>query len=157
MTPRQVGFTGTRDGLSPEQITKLRMLLNRNYVTGEPDYNQFNHGSCWKGDDQAGWLAHLAGYWVVVHPPTDPKLRAYSYCDDIRPEYPYLVRDRHIVDRSHLMISCPNLMSGGVLRTRGSGTGYTTYYAIGRNRSGSIIWRDGQIETYADYAKRIAA
>jgi hypothetical protein len=155
---RAIGFTGTQRGLSRDQRRTLRYILERNLPEIPPAVthfavSQFHHGSCVGADDQAGWIAHLIGYAVIVHPPLDDKLRAYSYFDELKDEEEYLKRDRDIVHASRMLLACPDLPSDSVLRIR-SGTGYTTRYAIKHNRYGSIIWRDGATELFSEYVKR---
>jgi hypothetical protein len=126
-----VGFTGTREGMTPQQRQEVKeLLLDGNVV-------EAHHGDCVGADEQFHSLCRGLGVPVVLHPPTDPRLRAY--CDGaIRSEKarPYLDRNKDIVREASLLIATPkegNEPPPG----RGQGTWSTVRYA--RARYGRII------------------
>ena len=50
----------------------------------------------------------MAGVAVIIHPPEDPKLRAFCKgAERTEPERPYLVRNHIIVDRCEMLLAAP--------------------------------------------------
>jgi hypothetical protein len=123
----KVGVTATREGLSPNQRSELRQELIRLGAT------ELHHGDCVGGDADAHAIAVELGIRVVVHPPLNPKGRAFCQGDEARPPKDYLVRNHDIVDETKVTIGLP-LTHHEVLR---SGTWATIRYA--RLHSKSII------------------
>jgi len=117
-----VGFTGTREQLPQPQILELATTLAM-LRTGD---DVFHHGDC-VGADQAGAVLAMAlGYRVVMHPPINPRLRAYTRCHEERLPLAYHERNRAIVDVSHVLVACP---CDATERAR-SGTWSTIRYAV---------------------------
>lgn len=100
---------------------------------------EVHHGDCVGADDDFNRLARQHHLVVIVHPPDDPKLRAYCTTDVVYPERPYLARNRDIVDCSDTLIATPQETTGA---TKG-GTWYTVKYARKNNRRVIIVWPDG--------------
>lgn len=128
MTPtaapaRHVGFTGSRDGLTTGQTRQVIALLVD--LQQHHGARVFHHGDCLGADDQAATIAHNLGYHVVAHPPTNRRLRAYGYYDEVRPQLPYLARNRAIVDACRRLIACPS----SPIEEQRSGTWATIRYA----------------------------
>lgn len=126
-----VGFTGTQRGMTEQQWPTLwRLLRDRLGLI-----NEFHHGDCIGSDAQAHAAAIEAGYCPILHPPTDPRKRAWCEVPRhlIRPEYPYLTRNRHIVDVSQEMIATPDEFDEQLR----SGTWSTIRYA---RRVGKPVW-----------------
>lgn len=100
-----IGFTGTRYGMRPEQHTSVKELIRLNNYF---DHIMFHHGDCIGADAQAHEIATRLNILTVIHPPTDPKLRAY--CDGwlVHPPKPYDQRNLDIVAASDLVIAAPN-------------------------------------------------
>lgn len=128
-----VGFTGTRDGMTEEQKSTVLEILRR-YGAVEA-----HHGDCVGADADFDKLARQHGAVVIVHPPADPRLRAYCATAVTYPERPYHARDRDIVDVSEVLIATPKETTGA---TRG-GTWYTVKYARQQGRKVVIVWPDG--------------
>lgn len=112
-----IGFTGTREGMTDDQRMAVRELL----ITLDPD--EVRHGDCVGADEDFNNVAVELGLPVVIHPPDDPKHRAWCV-GEIMTQRPYLDRNRDIVDAAGVMIACP----GGPEVTR-SGTWSTIRYA----------------------------
>ncbi len=134
------GLTATRHGMSREQRDALC-----NFLSGGT--GNFHHGVCVGGDEDGHNIARDLGYWIIGHPPSDPKLRAQVQCDEWRTERPYLIRNRDIVDETIALIAAP---SEPEEQPRG-GTWSTYRYAkrIGRPTililpNGQIIQKDGE-------------
>lgn len=103
MTGR-VGFTGTGRGMTPRQRDEVQFWLRRFAARGA---TEFHHGDCVGADAEAHELARELGYRIVAHPPDNPKSRAYCAADEVRPEAPYLTRNRAIVAAVSVMIAAP--------------------------------------------------
>ncbi|MEM2234101.1 MAG: hypothetical protein QXP81_11250, partial [Nitrososphaerota archaeon] len=100
----RIGFSGSREGMTERQRRALRALLERFY---EPD-SEFHHGDCVGADEEAGAIAFGIGYRVVIHPPENPALRAFSalFHELLEPK-PYLGRNEEIVRSVDLLIAAP--------------------------------------------------
>lgn len=115
----KVGFTGTQKGTTSKQIVELMDFFESNQIS------EFHHGDCIGADYQADLAGKSYDLPIILHPPTNPKKRAF--CEgysEIREEKPYLVRNRDIVDESDMLVACP----GGPEEPR-SGTWSTIRYA----------------------------
>jgi hypothetical protein len=103
---------------------------------------EVHHGDCIGADAQLHTLAKAAGLKIIIHPPIDPKKRAFCQeYDEIREEKPYLDRNKDIVNESEFLIATPRTMHE-VLR---SGTWATVRYARSTNIDIAIIEPDGHI------------
>lgn len=114
-----IGFSGTRDGMTVLQMDRLRPML----VPG----STFHHGDCRGADEQADAIAAEQKCTRVAHPGiVAPRWRA-NCPTEIRhtPEHP-LTRNRIIVQFSRVLIACPFEMQE---QPRG-GTWYTIRYAV---------------------------
>lgn len=124
----KVGFTGSRNQPTEEQVGKLGLAL---IVVGA---TELHHGDCVGSDAAAHNVARNLGLRVVVHPPINDNWRAFCVPDEIRPEYEYLDRNRHIVEDTDLLIALPD----GPERKR-SGTWSTIRYAHSLGRQ-VVMW-----------------
>ena len=131
----RVGITATRLGASPAQLATLVRLLVELGATELPE------GDCLGGDDQSVDVARSLGIRVVGHPPENPSARAFREVDEERPQRPYLVRNRDIVDETGVLIAMP-YQTQEQLR---SGTWSTVRYARRLGRRVIIIGRDGEV------------
>ena len=104
-----LGFTGSRDGGMPTfgQIVTVDELL---FVL-QP--SEVHHGDCVGSDE---WFHNrVTGPYknkpiVHIHPPDDPKYRAYCTGTNcvIHPVKPYMVRNQDIIDASNTLIATPH-------------------------------------------------
>lgn len=122
-----VGFTGTREGLTPQQREGIRFYLEKL----KPD--EAHHGDCVNGDERFHKICEEFGISVVIHPPDIPTLRAFCK-NAIRVEKPkpYLERNKDIVKESTIMLAAPKELNEPE-PGRGQGTWSTVRYA--RDRS----------------------
>jgi len=129
-----IGFTGTRDGLTWHQQSTLDEILQ---LRG----SVFHHGDCVGADSDAHDVAWRYDKRIVIHPPSDDRLRAHRLTDhgEYREPKPYLDRNRDIVDESDLLIACPRETSE---QAKG-GTWYTVRYARNQGKPVTIVWPDG--------------
>lgn len=95
-----LGFTGSRWGLSAPQLVTLAGVMTEGW-------DAVHHGDCVGADAQCHAMAKACGLWVVVHPPTDQRLRAFCAGDETRAVAPYHVRDQAIVDAADVLVACP--------------------------------------------------
>lgn len=79
------------------------------------------------------------GAYIIGHPPTDTKLLSHVICNETRPAFPYLDRDKHIVAESTVMIATPGTQKE-VVR---SGTWATIRYTRAAKKPLYIIFPDG--------------
>jgi len=141
-----LGFTGSREGLSAEQTSRVRAWVEK-LVPG-----QVHHGDCVGADDAFHRLVHS---WnlecaVHVHPPSDEKLRAHNAGDVVNPPRPFLERDRNIVNQSSFLIACPRTRE-----TPRSGTWATIRYARKKGVPGVIIYSDGTEERFGQPEQQV--
>lgn len=144
-----IGFTGTRRGLSEAQWHWLKRIIRERIFRGSPcDSHTFHHGCCVGADAQAHGIVRditKDGFIRIAkigHPPLDTRhkstIRDY---EDLRPPAPYLDRNHDIVDECDLLIACPH----GPEEMRGSGTWATVRYARKQLRPIVFIWPDGSV------------
>ncbi len=116
----RIGVTASQEGLSERQIILIREMLVKLNCT------ELHHGDCLGGDADIHQIALQLDIDVVIHPPENESKRAF--CDHaikVHRQYPYLERNRHIVDATDYLLGCPNTMYE---RLR-SGTWSTIRYA----------------------------
>jgi len=123
----KVGITATRKGMSENQKTKFASDL-RHLIDGGFQI-EFHHGDCVGGDAEGDLIARNLGATIHIHPPVNPKYRAFCAQpgDVVYPEKPYLDRDRDIVNSVEIMYGGPK--NHLVEEFRGSGTWTTIRYA----------------------------
>ncbi len=143
----KLGFTGTRNCMTPEQRSAFRSLL-----TELPSVLEFHHGDC-RGSDWDACRLYLVyaqqfdDASVVVHPPDYgghrafcmEKVENYGLRLVIEKPKPFLDRNRDIVDASELMVACP---AESTEQQRG-GTWSTVRYARKVGRELVVILPDG--------------
>jgi hypothetical protein len=142
-----IGFTGSREGLTKPQHQSLVGLLgafiSEKLATTPDSVPQFHHGDCVGADMLSGDAAHDAGYEMHIHPPNIGSLRAYCsnrYPATVYDAFPYLVRNKNIVDNTDILIATPN----GPETTR-SGTWSTVRYARKKSKEIWIVYPNGEI------------
>lgn len=130
-----VGFTGTKEGMRPAQRERLMSVLWR----WHRGYCAFHHGDCVGADAEAHEVARVAGYHVVIHPPTDPKHRAFCEGDEVLEPLPYLERNERIVQAAQVLIATPKEYAEQIR----SGTWTTYRRAIAAQLPVCVIFPDG--------------
>jgi hypothetical protein len=115
-----IGFTGTRVGMTAKQKRRVKKLLEK--------ATEAHHGDCVGADEQFHELCIAANVPVIIHPPSDPKLRAWckgakKVC---RPK-PYLERNKDIVISCDVLVGAPK-ESSEPAPGRGQGTWSTIRY-----------------------------
>jgi hypothetical protein len=140
---RQIGFTGTQDGMMREQVQKLSELLMQMKREGA---TAFHHGDCVGADAEAHNIAKRYSFHIVGHPPVNPKKRAFMDVDESRPPQDYLVRNNNIVVSTDVLIACPK----GMVEELRSGTWATLRRARDSLRPYCIIYPDGTTQVGKD-------
>jgi len=111
----KVGFTGTQVGMTEFQKATLKNKLieliesvpNSLLVPTYPKI-EFHHGDCVGSDEQAHYMALELNLRVIVHPPEDPKKRAFCRgAFEYKKEKPYLDRNHDIVDETDCLLATP--------------------------------------------------
>lgn len=145
MTPTdlEIGFSGTRRGMSSRQKSRVFYLLNHFQPV------RVHHGDCVGADEQFGKIAYRLHIPIVLHPPSAEALRAH--CErgttaggivEVRDPADYLKRDRAIVKATQLLIAAPL----GQGKTRNGGTWYTVKYAMKKKRDYVICYTNGDMD-----------
>jgi hypothetical protein len=125
-----VGFTGTQKGMSQKQISAIQKILIHLPVAC------LHHGDCIGADAQIHQMAKKLDIQIVIHPPDDPRKRAYCQGSHYMAEKPYLIRNHNIVNSSDLLIAAPKEHQE-ILR---SGTWATIRYGKKQNKKIQIFY-----------------
>lgn len=98
----EIGFTGTRSGMTHKQLFWLLFALN----ILKP--KALHHGDCIGADAQAHTLALMLGVPIHIHPSINPNKRAFmSPWHSAWPPTAPLERNKVIVDLTNLLIAAP--------------------------------------------------
>ena len=122
--PNNVGFTGTRQGMTPYQMNSLEACLQ--FAFDGPG-SEFHHGLCIGADDEAAQIAYAVGYKIIAHPGIvhPSKSGSFAHNDQVLERKLPLIRNHDIVDAVNELYAAPK-ESREVLR---SGTWATIRYA----------------------------
>jgi hypothetical protein len=133
----KIGFTGTRIGMTATQALAVRHELERLRPT------EARHGDCVGADAQFHALVREqdATTRIVVHPPDNPKLRAFCQGDLELVPRDYQARNRDIVDAADVLLAAPR--GGG--ETLRSGTWATIRRARVRGIPILICYPSGMV------------
>jgi hypothetical protein len=131
----EIGFTGTREGLTDAQKDKVGDVLSHHFTSA-------HHGDCIGADEYFHLICAYIDLHTVVHPPEHDVLRAYCTADEYREPKPYLRRNKDIVDEADWMVACPRSMKEELR----SGTWFTVRYARKCKKKLTIIYPDGSMK-----------
>lgn len=105
--PIHIGFTGTRRGMTPAQVTSVERCI---YTAAGPHGLAIvaHHGDCIGADEQFHGLCrrNTRSVRIVIHPSTH-SLRAFCAGDETLEPLPPLDRNAAIVAASQMMIAAP--------------------------------------------------
>ncbi len=136
----KLGFTGSQAGMNMGQRNMFVALIG--YLRESYSLDTFHHGDCIGSDNDAHLLAMMCMIPIIIHPPTNSSKRANCRgAVKIEVAYPYLDRNKHIVDATHMLIATPNTETE-ILR---SGTWSTIRYAEKQQKPIYIIDITGRI------------
>ena len=140
-----LGITGTHKGTQPRQMKMLRTFV------GSLVFDEAHHGDCIGVDAEFHDIVReLSKAIIVVHPPSNPKRRAWKQGDFILKEKPFMVRDDDIIDESNLMFAAPFQFNE---QGRGSGTWAVIRHTRKARKPLIIIWPDGTFTPEGDLQK----
>jgi hypothetical protein len=131
---KHLGFTGTRHKLPKPQVKELKRVLKKL----RKKYVYLHHGDCVGADAMAHSIAVQLKYKVILHPPSNPKHRAFTdtACYKVHEPKTYLERNHDIVNSTNRLVACPH----GKKEENRSGTWYTVRYARMVRRPISIVY-----------------
>lgn len=137
----RLGFTGTQVGMNARQKSLLTAHL-QSFIDESFTHLEIHHGDCVGADAEFHKLA--TSFWpegkvrVVIHPPSDPRKRAFCAFRKQREEtpLPYLERNHAIVDDSDRMTASPK----GTSEELRSGTWATIRYARKQEKAIFMLW-----------------
>lgn len=131
----EVGFTGTKEKLTIEQVENLKQFLSKLHC------KIFHHGDCIGADAIAHKVAIDCKYKTIIHPPINEKYRAFCKGDLILETKPYIERNHDIINSTNCLLACPK----GEETVR-SGTWATIRYAKKKKKMIYIFNPNGTIE-----------
>lgn len=136
----KVGFTGTQVGMTEEQGRTFLSVIREVY----PEITEFHHGDCVGADKHAHTIiskiiSKESEVEIIIHPPSNPKKRAFCESENIKEPLPYIERNHNIVDSCDVLIATPK-ENKEVVR---SGTWATIRYARKKKKEVYIIFRNG--------------
>jgi hypothetical protein len=139
-----IGFTGTREGMTPEQKFYLCGLLS--FLANNID--TVHHGDCIGADKDFHNLVRefcpLAT--IHIHPPSNPKTRAFCQGDIVHPEKPYMERNQDIIDACSLLLSTPKDIEKPS-NLKGQGTWATISRAEKQGKQITIVYPLGSFDS----------
>ena len=139
-----VGFTGTAD---PTTVAQREAF--HDWLQGQ-EPGEFHHGDCVNADADAGTIAFILGWTVVLHPPSNESKRAFSSFHYAMPAKPYLDRNHDIVDATKILCAMPK----GREELR-SGTWATVRYARKLKRPVVFFWPNGTLSTEGFFLEKL--
>lgn len=139
----QVGFTGTRHGMTNAQALAFQLLISHRKFD---KLIIFRHGDCVGSDEEAHLTIRRTrpGVKIFGHPPINEKYRAFCHFDYQADPLEYIERDHAIVNNSDVVIATPRERAE-VIR---SGTWTTMRYAKKQNIPVMVIWPNGKLGSW---------
>lgn len=142
MNFKSLGFTGTRQGMTAQQMVAVDEWFKAN---GEK-FTGFLHG-CAIGAD--AWMAQyvdkahqfICSFGYPSNTKGQRSTRAVEASDSVYAPAPPLERNRDIVNFCDTLLACPAKME----EEQKSGTWYTIRYARKHKKPIVIVWPDGTI------------
>ena len=129
-----VGFTGTRRGMTANQLVAVAELLDKLAPT------TVHHGDAVGADAEFDYMAKCRKIRRIAHPSNKKSQRSGCDCEVVHDEKAPLARNRDIVDHCQHLIAAPGSMT---VRMR-SGTWATVRYATGKTEV-TVVYPNGQV------------
>ena len=135
-----ITMTGTRHAhkLTTQQKHNFAIYLK---ILLHHGYTHLQHGDALGADAFAHQEATMLGFQVIIHPPTDPKFRAFCQSEDIRIPNAYKIRNQSMVESCSLVLALP---ANNTERLR-SGTWMTVRMARKQGLPIVIFYPDGRV------------
>lgn len=137
MEELSIGFTGTRQGMSEEQLQTVDFLITKLATKA----TNFHHGGCIGSDIQAAKIAQRIGLHIICHPSTFERTWGEPIYSEIRKPDDPLRRNITIVAESTWVIAAPLELRE---QSRG-GTWQTIRRAWHVKKPLWIVYRDGSL------------
>lgn len=102
-----------------------------------------HHGDAIGADAEFHDVAQRLGVRLVVHPPLEPRHRAFRMGDRVEKPARYKVRNRALVDEADVVVGAP---AAPQANSPHSGTWYTLRYALRAGKRVMVLWPDGGAE-----------
>lgn len=129
-----VGYTGTRKGMTLLQLARIEVILDTLTVV------RARHGDCIGGDEEFHELCITAEIPIEIHPPDNDRLRAFCKgAVKVHEPKPFIKRNHIIVNTCDLLIAAPK-ETYEPAPARGQGTWSTVRYARKLDRLLRIVW-----------------
>ncbi len=135
---KHVGFTGTRHGMTPQQVASTYDLLHR--IVG---VTHAHHGDCVGADADFHAMATRLQLWRVGHLPVDETHRAFCAFDEVRSPLKHMQRNKAIVVGADVMIACPF----DAIEKSVGGTWKTVGFTRKAGKPLAIVWPSGDVTT----------
>lgn len=128
-----IGLTASRFGLTEAQKITAANLLDSAL--------EVHHGDCVGGDADLHNIvrAQSDSAKIVIHPPSNDRLRAFCGGEETREPKPYLERDQEIVNETEMLLAFPRTS----FEIRKSGTWATVRMARKAGIPVIVVWPDG--------------
>jgi hypothetical protein len=129
-----VGFTGTRRGLTRQQFMVIEAFFKDHVIL------EAHHGDCIGADEEFHDICLTYDVPVILHPPENPKLRAFcKHYRKVMPPRPFLERNHIIVDTCDVLLAAPREEQEPPV-ARGQGTWSTVRYARRSSKRFRVVW-----------------
>ncbi len=140
MPQNTIAMTGTRktETLTDKQLAHFKKCLA---TSKEQGFDVFRHGDCVGADEKGHHIAVSLGYSVRIHPPTDPKYRAFCSSPFVAPALSYQDRNQAMVNNCDMLLALPKSNQ----EVQRSGTWMTIRMARKINLPIIIFYPDGRI------------
>jgi hypothetical protein len=103
---KNIGFTGTRHGMTHVQRRRVDIELER--ILSPDPHVTGHHGDCVGADMQFhGIVRRYPWSYLVGHLPVNESDRAFCNFDEVRDPLPYMKRNAQIVAAANVMIGAP--------------------------------------------------
>jgi len=137
-----IGFTGTRKGMSHEQLSNTIAVLRACLVSCDAMKVYGLHGDCVGADAQFDAICRGLGLTTNCMPCTFESMRAHCPAEQISEPVAPMARNRAIVATADLIIACP---PNKERIKKGSGTWATIGFAEKAGKDVHIIFPDGEV------------
>jgi hypothetical protein len=133
----KLGFSGTAKGMTDRQYAAVEtFVVGARSQEGE-GLEEAHHGDCVGADLEFHGIVMFRAQMIYVHPPSDPKARAWTSNAIILPPKPYLARNKDIVDSTDVLLAAPEGEERSYPR---SGTWATVRYAKARGKLVLVVY-----------------
>jgi len=146
----KIGFTGSRRGMDKRQKAWFNTFVQAYHPV------ELHHGDCVGADEDGHNIVNIYNHArIIIHPPINPKLRAYCMIDptrgdEIRPEKDYLDRNKDIVNETDFLVAFPNRDVTGQASGGTGGTWHTIRYANSLDKRVIIVYANGTVNVLND-------